>query len=96
MSLDRDLIEAVKDLDEPGLRRLFILAQARLEATGVQVRPDTPRFRLRQRLVRCGKRYCASCPHGPYWYAYWMEDGRRRSRYIGKLLDEDAATASTR
>jgi hypothetical protein len=22
--------------------------------------------------------------HGPYWYAYWKENGRTRSRYIGK------------
>ena len=24
--------------------------------------------------------------HGPYWYAYWKEDGRTRSQYIGKEL----------
>jgi hypothetical protein len=35
--------------------------------------------------VRCGKESCTRCPHGPYWYAYWREDGRRRSRYVGKL-----------
>ena len=38
---------------------------------------------------RCGKADCPRCVaggagHGPYWYAYWREDGRRRSRYIGK------------
>jgi len=22
--------------------------------------------------------------HGPYWYAYWNEDGKTRSEYIGK------------
>lgn len=88
MSLDRDLIDAVRDLDEHGLRRLFILARARLESAGVRVAADSPSFRLRQRMVRCGKPGCTSCPHGPYWYAFWREDGRRRSRYVGKLLDE--------
>ena len=86
--LDRDLIDAVRELDEPGLRRLFILARAKLESSGVLVGPAEPRIRLRERTVRCGKRECTSCPHGPYWYAFWTEDGRRRSRYIGRLLDE--------
>jgi hypothetical protein len=88
VSLDRDLLDAVRELDEPELRRLFILARARLERAGVGV-ADHPPVRLRQRDVRCGKPGCVSCPHGPYWYAYWTEDGRRRSRYIGKLLDEE-------
>ncbi|MBD3884918.1 hypothetical protein IFO70_24600 [Phormidium tenue FACHB-886] len=39
--------------------------------------------------VRCGKVGCRCAGeggelHGPYWYAYWREDGRLRSRYIGK------------
>lgn len=33
--------------------------------------------------VKCGKK-CGGCPHGPYWYAYWREDGRLRKRYVGK------------
>ena len=87
MSLDRDLIEAVRDLDEPGLRRLYILARAKLQAAGVIGAEEKP-VRLRERTVKCGKPGCTRCPHGPYWYAYWTEDGTRRSRYIGKLLDE--------
>lgn len=35
--------------------------------------------------VSCGKK-CKGCPHGPYWYGYWREGGRTRSRYIGKNL----------
>lgn len=38
----------------------------------------------RQELVRCGKSTCKSCPHGPYWYEYWSEGGKRRSKYVGK------------
>jgi hypothetical protein len=37
----------------------------------------------RYEWVNCGKR-CAGCPHGPYIYAYWRENGRLKKRYIGK------------
>jgi hypothetical protein len=37
--------------------------------------------------VSCGKN-CKGCPHGPYWYGYWREDGRTRSKYIGKNLKQ--------
>jgi hypothetical protein len=36
----------------------------------------------------CGKASCRACRsgfrHGPYWYAYWREQRRLRSAYIGK------------
>lgn len=41
---------------------------------------------FRREYVRCGRAGCRSCPHGPYWYAYWREGGRTRKRYIGKEL----------
>lgn len=41
---------------------------------------------FRYETVRCGKANCSRCPHGPYWYAYWKEGGRTRSRYIGRTL----------
>jgi hypothetical protein len=41
---------------------------------------------FRYETVRCGKENCSRCPHGPYWYAYWKEGGRTRSRYIGRTL----------
>lgn len=88
MTLDRDLLDAVKELDEHGLRRLQILTRAQLERAGVVDPTKEAKVRLRRQLVRCGKDGCTKCPHGPYWYAYWTEDGRRRSRYIGRLLDE--------
>jgi predicted ATPase/DNA-binding SARP family transcriptional activator len=44
-----------------------------------------------QQYRRCGRPNCPTCTppgrgHGPYWYAYWWEDGRVRSRYLGKEL----------
>lgn len=40
----------------------------------------------RQEYVRCGKKGCRRCPHGPYWYAYWRESGKLRKRYVGKTF----------
>lgn len=41
----------------------------------------------RQQYTRCGKERCRKCKegagHGPYWYAYWSENGRTISKYIG-------------
>ena len=41
----------------------------------------------RQQFTRCGKQRCRKCRegagHGPYWYAYWSENGRTISKYIG-------------
>ncbi len=41
--------------------------------------------------VRCGKIGCKCARengklHGPYWYAYWREGGKLKSRYVGKQL----------
>lgn len=87
MPIDRDVLEAVREMDEHDLRRLLILARARLENRGVEFPGAAPDVRLRKQFVRCGKATCRTCPHGPYWYAYWWEDGKRRSRYLGKLDD---------
>jgi hypothetical protein len=42
----------------------------------------------RSEFRECGKR-CSGCPHGPYWYAYWREGGKLKSRYIGKELPRE-------
>jgi hypothetical protein len=91
MPLDRELIGRVRALDEYDLRRLLIFTGGVLSArTGRQedgllpARSDPPKVTYRQQSVRCGKAGCTRCPHGPYWYAYWREGGRVRSRYVGK------------
>ena len=45
--------------------------------------PDGAKVTYRREEVRCGKANCTRCPHGPYWYAYWREEGKLRSRYLG-------------
>lgn len=52
------------------------------EVLDVQLRGSTT-YRLER--VSCGKN-CKGCPHGPYWYGYWREGGKTRSKYIGKSL----------
>jgi hypothetical protein len=89
MPLDRDLLDAVRDLDQHDLRRLLILSRAQLEREGAIGLEDRAKVRLREQMIKCGKQSCTTCPHGPNWYAYWWEKGRRRSRYVGRLLHEE-------
>ncbi|MCC5947673.1 MAG: hypothetical protein JJT89_04380 [Nitriliruptoraceae bacterium] len=90
MAIPRDLVREVRRLDEFELRRLLILVRGLLlEVDGPPTPGELglpPTLTYRQEEVRCGKPTCRSCPHGPYWYAYWREDGRVRKRYIGRQL----------
>jgi hypothetical protein len=91
VTLDRDLIRRIRALDQHDLRRLLIFARGLLVTRHGQEQVEAERrgkITFRQELVRCGRRGCTRCPHGPYWYAYWREDGRLRSRYIGKRLED--------
>src|ERR1700687_5840678 len=51
----------------------------------------------RQQFTRCGKQRCRKCKegegHGPYWYAYWSENGRTKTKYIGVHLPPDLEPA---
>lgn len=52
----------------------------------------TPNATYQLERVRCGKVGCKCAGengelHGPYWYAYWRNDGKLRSTYIGKKLN---------
>jgi len=51
--------------------------------------PSESRVTYRQQYTKCNRSGCGACMpdqlgHGPYWYAYWRENGRLRSRYLGK------------
>lgn len=90
MNLPRELVGLVRRLDEYQLRRLLILVRGLLigsDGPAIQLDdvPGMPTVTYRLQHIRCGKS-CSSCPHGPYWYAFWKEGGRSRSQYIGSVL----------
>jgi hypothetical protein len=93
VAIPRALLAQVRRLDQYELRRLLIVVR------GLLLHVDGPpadevglpaTLSYRQEAVRCGKDTCNSCPHGPYWYAYWKEEGRTRKRYIGRQLPGEA------
>ena len=96
--MDRNLYAELRRLDRHDLRRVLIYVKGLLHARGdessaLPADPDTGPVTYRLETVRCGKPGCASCPHGPYWYAYYRDGGKLRSRYIGKERpDVDAPT----
>ncbi|HVL80484.1 MAG TPA: hypothetical protein VM840_02695 [Actinomycetota bacterium] len=86
MPISKELIALIRRLDAYDLRRLRMLIDGLLVSDEPGGGPDPGRVTFRQETVRCGKQSCRTCPHGPYWYAYWREGGRVRSRYVGKTL----------
>jgi DNA-binding SARP family transcriptional activator len=62
--------------------------------------PASIRVTYSRQSRRCNKPDCPSCAlgapgHGPYWYAYWREGRRLRSRYVGKALPPGIDSAAT-
>jgi hypothetical protein len=96
VALDRRLSKAVRELDEHELRRLLILAQGLLRDRGGPEFPAASNVTYRLEQVKCGKATCTRCPHGPYWYAYWRENGRLRSRYLGTVGPDEKKTGRRR
>ncbi len=96
--------ELLRELDEAQMEELRAI-DARLNealqarraggSPGAPVRMEKQvgSLTFRYETVRCGKENCSRCPHGPYWYAYWKENGRTRSRYIGRTLPAVARTS---
>ena len=91
MSFDRKLMQQLRQLDRHDLRRVLIFARGLLHAMGDDAAEVVESGSVTYRLetVRCGKEGCRTCPHGPYWYAYYREGDKLRSRYIGRELPSD-------
>ncbi len=91
-SLDQSALQEVKSLVE---RLIFEKEQLQEPEQPPEPVPGRDREVLefkgsgsvtyRLERVPCGKN-CKGCPHGPYWYGYWREGKRTRSKYIGKSL----------
>jgi hypothetical protein len=48
---------------------------------------------VREEHVKCGKPDCKRCKHGPYYYAYWKENGKLKKKYIGKYDPRNEANS---
>ena len=73
-----------KQLQERATTRIDI-SQSEIETRNYEGRTYVAQKR------RCGKLACLCMDgeilevgHGPYWYAYWNENGRTQNQYIGK------------
>ena len=80
--VDKEILEALSELSDADLRRLQLLLDNRLKES-----VDPKKVSYRKKHIKCGKESCRSCPHGPYWYAEWSENGVRKSKYLGKNID---------
>jgi hypothetical protein len=90
--MNRKLLGELRQLDRHELRRVLIFVGGLLVARNDDVAEAVQAagavtYRLEK--VKCGKPGCKSCPHGPYWYAYYREGKRLRSHYIGPELEKD-------
>lgn len=43
---------------------------------------------IQVKYIRCGKKNCKSCPHGPYFYEFKRKGKKVKSIYRGKTLPE--------
>lgn len=88
------IIAEIESLSRPQLHELqrhilqILDNEPELEAPLKKGRELVDRIRVgsivyQSEKVKCGKAQCRSCPHGPYWYAYFRRDGKLRSKYVG-------------
>ena len=80
--VDKEILEALSELSDADLRRLQLLLDNKLNES-----VDTKKVSYRKKHIKCGIESCQSCPHGPYWYAEWSDNGVRKSKYLGKNID---------
>ncbi len=90
--LDEKQVQQLREIDER-LRRVVQERRGGGAHPGVHAEQTIGSITFRYETVRCGKQNCTRCPHGPYWYAYWKEGGRTRSRYVGRMLPDKARAA---
>ena len=80
--IDKDILDGLAELDEADLKRIKLLVDNKLN-----IHKKT-KVSYRSKNIKCGKESCQTCPHGPYWYAEWTESGKRKTKYLGKTLNE--------
>ena len=73
--IDKDILEGLAELNETDLKRIKLLVDNKLN-----LHKDI-NVSYRSKNIKCGKESCQKCPHGPYWYAEWTENGKRRTKW---------------
>jgi hypothetical protein len=102
-----DVDRVIAELDTLRVPELQRLRQAIEELYGhyeAVARPpeDTlaPERKYRLEWVLCGKPSCKKCTggtgHGPYYYAYWSENGKTVKKYVGKFLPAGVDAAAVK
>ncbi len=92
MPLPRRLHQDVRKLSSHQIKELQAILKKLLHhkegiAERLPSRKGTRHYTYRQEYVKCGKEGCKCARgkgHGPYWYAYWKEQGKLKKRYLGK------------
>lgn len=76
--------EEAEEMLDPSRERVVatVTHRSRKREDGTVAAEPTITYRLER--VKCGKKGCAKCPHGPYVYKYWREGGRLRKAYGGR------------
>ena len=80
--IDKDILEGLSELNDSDLKRIKLLVDNKLSFN------NDVKVTYRAKNIKCGKESCTTCPHGPYWYAVWSENGKRKTKYLGKYLNE--------
>jgi hypothetical protein len=87
-----ELISRAETLtDAAALRRLIAAAKHRIKELGKQSVVEVREHRSGVLQLEYREAHGRSGRRGPYWTYRWVEDGRRRSIYLGKTDDPEAA-----
>ena len=92
---DVETLQEMKDYIDARIRALESQTSEAADRSSGKGREVVASVTYRLEKVRCGKKGCKKCPHGPYWYAYWKENGKTKSKYIGKTLKPVTRTLKT-
>ncbi|MDQ4074467.1 MAG: hypothetical protein M3162_09230 [Thermoproteota archaeon] len=84
-----DLIEEQKNAFMEALRKINSLS-AKENDYKERIESLPKNASIREEFIKCGKDECNSCPHGPYYYAYWKDkingNNKLKKKYLGNAI----------
>lgn len=51
---------------------------------------------FQRKFIKCGKKGCQKCPHGPYWYLEENVFGKVKWKYVGRTIPDHLRQAAAR